>query len=59
VIAAEDKFRLISESSLPEEIFASPAFAADCLFLRTVSALYCIGNEEEDDADLNPSAPNP
>jgi outer membrane protein assembly factor BamB len=46
VIAVEDQFRLISESSLPEEIFASPAFAADCLFLRTVSALYCIGNKD-------------
>jgi outer membrane protein assembly factor BamB len=46
VIAAEDKFRLISASSLPEEIFASPAFAAECLFLRTVSALYCIGRED-------------
>jgi outer membrane protein assembly factor BamB len=44
VVAAKDKFRLISESSLPEEIFASPAFAADCLFLRTASALYCIGS---------------
>jgi outer membrane protein assembly factor BamB len=46
VIAVEDKFRLISESSLPEEIFASPAFAADCLFVRTASALYCIGNKD-------------
>jgi outer membrane protein assembly factor BamB len=46
VIAAEDKFRLISESSLPGEIFASPAFAADCLFLRTVSSLYCIGSDD-------------
>jgi outer membrane protein assembly factor BamB len=42
VIAAEDQFRLISESSLPEEIFASPAFGADCLLLRTTAALYCI-----------------
>lgn len=47
VIAVEDKFRLIAESSLPEEIFASPAFAADCLFLRTVSALYCIENKDQ------------
>jgi outer membrane protein assembly factor BamB len=42
VVAAEDAFRLISESSLPEEIFASPAVTQDCLLLRTVSALYCI-----------------
>jgi outer membrane protein assembly factor BamB len=42
VVAAEDTFRLISESSLPEEMFASPAVARDCLLLRTVSALYCI-----------------
>jgi outer membrane protein assembly factor BamB len=46
VIAAEDTFRLVSESSIDEEIFASPALAADCLFLRTVSALYCIGYGE-------------
>jgi outer membrane protein assembly factor BamB len=42
VIAAEDKFRLLSESSLGEEIFASPAFGADCLLMRTAAALYCI-----------------
>ena len=45
VIAAEDRFRLIAQSSLREEIFASPALAADCLFLRTTSALYCIGSQ--------------
>jgi outer membrane protein assembly factor BamB len=46
VIAADDRFRLLSESSVPEEVFASPAFAAHCLMLRTVSALYCIGRRE-------------
>jgi len=46
VIAVDDRFRMVSESSLHEEIFASPAFARDCLLLRTVSALYCIGSEE-------------
>ena len=45
VIAAEDRFRLIAQSSLREEIFASPALAADCLFLRTTAALYCIGSQ--------------
>ena len=44
VLAAEDEFRLISESSLPEEMFASPAITEDCLLLRTVAALYCIGD---------------
>ena len=44
VIAAEDDFRLISESSLPEEMFASPAITEDCLLLRTVAALYCVGD---------------
>jgi outer membrane protein assembly factor BamB len=44
VIAVGDSFRLIAESTLPEEIFASPAFAGECLFLRTTAALYCIGN---------------
>lgn len=42
VVAAEDKFRLVSQASLPDEIYASPAIAAGCLMLRTVSALYCI-----------------
>ena len=50
VVAAEDRFRLVSESSLPEEMFASPAFAADCLFLRTAAAIYCIrGQAKESD----------
>ncbi len=50
VVAAEDRFRLVSESSLPEEIFASPAFGADCLFLRTANAIYCIrGQTQESD----------
>ena len=44
VIAAEDEFRLISESVLPEEMFASPAITEDCLLLRTVAALYCVGD---------------
>jgi hypothetical protein len=44
VIAAEDEFRLISESVLPEEIFASPAITEDCLLLRTAAALYCVGD---------------
>ena len=44
VVAADDEFRLISESSLPEEIFASPAITEDCLLLRTVVALYCVGD---------------
>jgi outer membrane protein assembly factor BamB len=43
VIAAEDEFRLESESSLGEDIYASPAFATECLLLRTASALYCAG----------------
>lgn len=44
VISAEDEFRLISESPLPEEMFASPAITEDCLLLRTVAALYCVGD---------------
>jgi outer membrane protein assembly factor BamB len=43
VIAADDQFRVIATSSLSEDIFASPAFGPSCLFLRTASALYCIG----------------
>ena len=47
VVAAEDAFRLLSTSSLPEEVFASPAFGGGCLFLRTVSALYCVRGAQE------------
>jgi outer membrane protein assembly factor BamB len=46
VIAAADRFRLIAESPLDEETYASPAFGGECLFLRTVSSLYCIGNKQ-------------
>ena len=46
VVSSEDRFRLIATSSLPEEIFASPAVTADCLLIRTVSALYCIRSPE-------------
>lgn len=45
VIAAEDKFRMISVSSLAEDMYASPAFGGNCLLLRTVSAVYCIGTK--------------
>lgn len=48
VIAAEDEFRLISDSVLPEEMFASPAITENCLLLRTVAALYCVGGRAQD-----------
>lgn len=44
VVAVDDEFRLLSESTLDEEVFASPAVALGSLFLRTVSALYCVGD---------------
>ena len=44
VIAANDNFRLVSESALPEPVFASPALTRDCLLLRTTSALYCVSS---------------
>jgi outer membrane protein assembly factor BamB len=46
VVAVDDRFRLISESTLPEEIFASAAFGAGCLLLRTDVAVYCIAGTE-------------
>jgi outer membrane protein assembly factor BamB len=46
VVAADDEFRIVSESALNEEIFASPAIAAGRLYLRTVSALYCIEDSD-------------
>jgi outer membrane protein assembly factor BamB len=46
VVAAEDRFRLVARSELPEETFASPAIGEGCLLLRTVAALYCIAPSE-------------
>jgi outer membrane protein assembly factor BamB len=42
VVAAADQFRMISESALPEEVFATPAVTDRCLLMRTVAAVYCI-----------------
>jgi outer membrane protein assembly factor BamB len=55
VVGAEDRFRLISENSLPDDMFASPAFSADCLFLRTVTGLYCIRRDATDLVNKPPS----
>ena len=42
IVAAEDVFRLVAAPTVSEEVFATPAFGGDCLYLRTASALYCI-----------------
>ena len=46
VIAASDRFQLVGENDLNEEIWASPAIHNSRLFLRTDDALYCIGGSE-------------
>jgi outer membrane protein assembly factor BamB len=45
VFAAARTFELVSTNRLADGFMASPAVAGDALFLRTKSALYCIGKK--------------
>ena len=45
VLTAGPEFERIAESDLGEGGTASPAFAGDCLLIRTHSRLFCIGKE--------------
>lgn len=45
ILAAGDKFELLGRNNLEEEMLASPAVSAGCLYLRTQSHLYCIAAE--------------
>ena len=45
IVRASDKFEILAQNDLREECFASPVICGHQLFLRTRSALYCIGGE--------------
>jgi hypothetical protein len=43
VVKAAPQFELVSQNSLGEACFASPAVSRGQLFIRTATQLYCIG----------------
>jgi outer membrane protein assembly factor BamB len=43
VIKASDGFEVVARNKLPGAIFATPAFCGNLIYLRTDTALYCIG----------------
>jgi outer membrane protein assembly factor BamB len=45
VFRAANSFELVAQNDIGESCVATPVFTGDRLYLRTVSALYCIGNE--------------
>jgi len=46
VVAAARQFQELARSSLGEPVFASPAFAPGCMFIRTTKTLFCLGAKE-------------
>lgn len=46
VLKAGDSFQTLAENTLPGQVLASPAVAGKQLFLRTDSALWCIGRDD-------------
>jgi outer membrane protein assembly factor BamB len=47
VVKGSDKYELVSENSLGEAAYASPAVSRGQLFIRTVGHLWCIGKPAE------------
>jgi len=45
VIKLEDKFEIVSQIDMGERIIASPIAIHDCLLIRTLNHLFCIGNK--------------
>jgi len=43
VIAAAEEYKIVAENSLPGKFKASPAFSNQQIFIRSDTALYCIG----------------
>jgi outer membrane protein assembly factor BamB len=50
VVKASDKFELVSQNSLGQPAFASPAISRAQIFIRTVGHLWCIGKGAEGQA---------
>jgi len=46
VVEAGDKFKVLATNNLDDEIFATPAIADGCLFVRSDKFLYCIGGKK-------------
>ncbi len=44
VVRASPEFELVARNKLGEECYAAPAVANGCLYLRTLSHLWCIGS---------------
>ncbi len=45
IVRASDKFEILAQNDLHEECFASPVICGHQIFMRTKSALCCIGGE--------------
>ena len=45
VVAAQRDFQVISKSSISESCFGTPAVAEGRIFIRTTSALWCVGHQ--------------
>jgi outer membrane protein assembly factor BamB len=45
VFRAANEFELVAQNDIGESCIATPVFSGDRLYLRTISALYCIGNQ--------------
>jgi outer membrane protein assembly factor BamB len=45
VLAASKEFKVLARNALGEPCIATPAIASHCLFLRTETNLYCIGQK--------------
>jgi outer membrane protein assembly factor BamB len=41
VLASQPAWNILSSHEFPEKIYATPAFARGCLYIRTEQALYC------------------
>jgi hypothetical protein len=46
VLAAAQRYELLSESGFKEECSASPAFADGRMYVRTDKTLYCVGSRQ-------------
>jgi outer membrane protein assembly factor BamB len=47
IFAAEKEFKLVQQAPLGEKAMTIPAFYNECIFIRGVENLYCIGNKDD------------